>query len=83
MTGGGFVTLSATLASTQTVPVAGLTLVLGIDRFMSLARAMVNLIGNAVAVLAIASWENAIDRDQANRVLNTEPLTEEVAPFSD
>jgi aerobic C4-dicarboxylate transport protein len=44
---------------------------------------MVNLIGNAVAVLAIASWENAIDRDQANRVLNTEPLTEEVAPFSD
>ena len=83
VTGGGFVTLSATLASTQTVPVAGLTLVLGIDRFMSLARAMVNLIGNAVAVLAIASWENAIDRDQANRVLNTEPLTEEVAPFSD
>ncbi|MEI6588440.1 MAG: C4-dicarboxylate transporter DctA [Verrucomicrobiota bacterium] len=83
VTGGGFVTLSATLASTQTVPVAGLTLVLGIDRFMSLARAMVNLIGNAVAVLAIASWENAIDRDQANRVLNTEPITEEVAPFSD
>jgi len=69
VTGGGFVTLSATLASTQTVPVAGLTLVLGIDRFMSLARAIVNLIGNAVAVLAIASWEKELDRDKADHIL--------------
>jgi len=74
VTGGGFVTLSATLASTQTVPVAGLTLVLGIDRFMSLARALVNLIGNAVAVLAIASWEKEIDRDKANRILSSKAL---------
>jgi len=69
VTGGGFVTLSATLASTQTVPVAGLTLVLGIDRFMSLARAIVNLIGNAVAVLAISSWEKELDRTKANSIL--------------
>jgi aerobic C4-dicarboxylate transport protein len=69
VTGGGFVTLSATLASTQTVPVAGLTLVLGIDRFMSLARAIVNLIGNAVAVLAISSWEKELDRTKANNIL--------------
>ncbi len=69
VTGGGFVTLSATLASTQTVPVAGLTLVLGIDRFMSLARAIVNLIGNAVAVLAISSWEKELDRAKANNIL--------------
>ena len=74
VTGGGFVTLSATLASTQTVPVAGLTLVLGIDRFMSLARALVNLIGNAVAVLAIASWEKELDRDKANRILSSKAL---------
>jgi len=69
VTGGGFVTLSATLASTQTVPVAGLTLVLGIDRFMSLARAIVNLIGNAVAVLAISSWEKELDQAKANNIL--------------
>jgi aerobic C4-dicarboxylate transport protein len=69
VTGGGFVTLSATLASTQTVPVAGLTLVLGIDRFMSLARAIVNLIGNAVAVLAISSWEKELDRAKADILL--------------
>jgi aerobic C4-dicarboxylate transport protein len=70
VTGGGFVTLSATLASLGTVPVAGLTLLLGIDRFMSEARAITNLIGNGVAVLFIANWERSLDRDKANAVLN-------------
>jgi len=74
VTGGGFVTLSATLASTQTVPVAGLSLIIGIDRFMSLARAMTNLIGNAVAVLTVAAWENEFDRARARKVLAREPL---------
>ncbi|HEY5895048.1 MAG TPA: dicarboxylate/amino acid:cation symporter [Chthoniobacterales bacterium] len=70
VTGGGFVTLSATLASVGTVPVAGLTLLLGIDRFMSEARAITNLIGNGVATLFIASWEKALDRDKAHAALN-------------
>jgi aerobic C4-dicarboxylate transport protein len=70
VTGGGFVTLSATLSSVGTVPVSGLTLLLGIDRFMSEARAITNLIGNGVAVAVIACWENAIDRDRAKAVLD-------------
>ncbi len=74
VTGGGFVTLSATLASTQTVPVAGLTLILGIDRFMSQARALANLVGNAVAVVTIATWEKEFDLARARRVLAGEPL---------
>ncbi len=73
VTGAGFITLSATLASTQTVPVAGLTLILGIDRFMSQARAITNLIGNAVAVVTISAWEDELDRGRARRVLAGEP----------
>jgi aerobic C4-dicarboxylate transport protein len=74
VSGGGFVTLSATLASTQIVPVAGLTLILGIDRFMSQARALTNLIGNAVAVVTIAAWEKEFDQKRAQKVLAGEPL---------
>lgn len=70
VTGGGFVTLSATLVSVAHVPVAGLTLLVGVDRFMSEVRAITNLIGNGVATLFIANWENALDRQQANKVLN-------------
>jgi aerobic C4-dicarboxylate transport protein len=73
VTGGGFITLSATLASTQIVPVAGLTLILGIDRFMSQARALTNLIGNAVAVVTIAVWEKEFDQKRAQEVLAGEP----------
>ncbi len=69
VTGGGFVTLSATLSTTHTVPVAGLTLVLGVDRFMSEARAITNLIGNGVAVVTISAWEHELDRARAQRVL--------------
>jgi aerobic C4-dicarboxylate transport protein len=70
VTGGGFVTLSATLSSLGTVPVSGLTLLLGIDRFMSEARAITNLIGNGVAVVVVASWENALDIDRARWALD-------------
>lgn len=62
VTGAGFITLAATLAVVPSVPVAGLALILGIDRFMSEARAITNLIGNGVACLAISAWEGQLDR---------------------
>lgn len=78
VTGGGFITLAATLSTTGTVPVEGLALLLGIDRFMSEARAITNLIGNGVATLVVARWEGALDRDRLREVLDagTGPLTE-------
>jgi aerobic C4-dicarboxylate transport protein len=69
VTGSGFVTLAATLAAFPTIPVAGLTLLLGVDRFMSEARAITNLIGNAVATMVIAKWDNALDLDRARAIL--------------
>ncbi len=69
VTGSGFITLAATLRSTGTVPVAGLTLLLGIDRFMSEARALTNLVGNAVATIVVSKWEKELSLDQAKRVL--------------
>lgn len=77
VTGGGFITLAATLASMGGVlPVAGLTLLLGVDRFMSEARAITNLIGNGVATIVVAKWENEFDDAKARRILN--PGKEEV-----
>jgi aerobic C4-dicarboxylate transport protein len=73
VTGGGFVTLSATLKSTHVIPESGLSLIIGVDRFMSEARAVTNLIGNGVAVIAVAAWEGELDRDRARRVLAGEP----------
>ena len=70
--GAGFVTLAATLASMDKIPVAGLALLLGVDRFLNEARAVTNLIGNGVATIAIARWENAFDDKKANAVLNGE-----------
>lgn len=61
VTGGGFVALAATLSATGKLPVAGLALLLGVDRFMSEARAITNLIGNGVATLAVARWEGELD----------------------
>lgn len=63
--GAGFVTLAATLSSIHTVPVAGLVLLLGVDRFMNEARAVTNLIGNAVATIVVAKWEGAFDLAKA------------------
>jgi aerobic C4-dicarboxylate transport protein len=59
--GSGFITLAATLSSTGSIPVAGLTLLLGVDRFMSEARALTNFVGNAVATLIVSRWENQLD----------------------
>lgn len=78
VTGSGFVTLAATLSATHTIPVAGIALILGIDRFMSEARAITNIIGNGVATVAIARWEGALDRDRMRRVLAGEPVHDPV-----
>ncbi len=61
VTGAGFITLAATLAATKTIPVEGLALIIGVDRFMSEARAITNLIGNTVAMLVVAKWEGEFD----------------------
>ena len=68
--GGGFITLAATLSSFPELPVAGLALLLGVDRFMSEARSITNLIGNGVATVAVAAWEGALDRERMPRVLS-------------
>jgi aerobic C4-dicarboxylate transport protein len=80
VTGGGFVTLAATLAAVGPIPLAGLTLLLGVDRFMSEARAITNLIGNSVAALAVARWQGELDLDQARRVLGEQ--AQAVAPVA-
>lgn len=73
VTGSGFVTLAATLSSVGTIPVAGLSLLLGIDRFMSEARALTNLVGNAVATVVVARWEDALDLERARKALAFRP----------
>jgi aerobic C4-dicarboxylate transport protein len=69
VTGGGFITLAATLSAVGTIPVAGLALLLGIDRFMSEARAITNLVGNGVASVAVSKWEGELDVERARAVL--------------
>jgi aerobic C4-dicarboxylate transport protein len=69
VTGGGFITLAATLSATGTIPVAGMVLLLGVDRFMSEARALTNLVGNAVATLVVSKWEGSLDTERAREVL--------------
>jgi aerobic C4-dicarboxylate transport protein len=64
VTGAGFITLAATLSIVPSVPVAGMALILGVDRFMSECRSLTNFIGNAVATLVVARWENTLDREQ-------------------
>jgi len=80
VTGGGFITLAATFAAIPTIPVAGLALILGIDRFMSEARALTNLIGNGVATVVVAKWENELDIVRMERVLNNETWEDADAP---
>jgi aerobic C4-dicarboxylate transport protein len=74
VTGGGFITLAATLTSLGTVPVAGIALLLGVDRFMSQMRSLTNLAGNGVAAIVVARWEKEYDAVQANRVLNGQTI---------
>ena len=69
VTGAGFITLAATLAVVPSIPVAGLALILGVDRFMSEARALTNFIGNGVATLVISHWEKELDHEALNKEL--------------
>jgi aerobic C4-dicarboxylate transport protein len=71
VTGSGFIVLAATLSAVGHVPVAGLALILGIDRFMSEARALTNLIGNGVATIVVAKWTGDLDQAQLARELNS------------
>ncbi|CAD2248961.1 MULTISPECIES: dicarboxylate/amino acid:cation symporter [Xanthomonas] len=90
VTGAGFITLAATLSVVPDVPVAGMALILGVDRFMSECRSLTNFIGNAVATVVVSRWENALDRDQLKLMLDggSPPLqapvasTDVVAPIS-
>lgn len=70
VTGAGFITLAATLAVVPSVPVAGLALIFGIDRFMSEARALTNTVGNGVAAIVISRWEKELNQDQLDRELS-------------
>jgi aerobic C4-dicarboxylate transport protein len=70
VTGGGFITLAATLAAIGTIPVAGITLILGVDRFMSEMRSLTNLVGNSVATIVVARWEDQFDAAQAQLILS-------------
>ncbi|MEA9577630.1 dicarboxylate/amino acid:cation symporter [Xanthomonas nasturtii] len=82
VTGAGFITLAATLSVVPDVPVAGMALILGVDRFMSECRSLTNFIGNAVATVVVSRWEHALDRDQLKLVLDggEPPLQAPVAP---
>jgi len=70
VTGAGFITLAATLAVVPDIPIAGMTLILGIDKFMSECRALTNVIGNGVATVVVSNWEGQLDKEQMKKVLN-------------
>jgi aerobic C4-dicarboxylate transport protein len=80
VTGSGFIVLAATLSAVGSVPVAGLALILGIDRFMSEARALTNTVGNTVATLVVARWCGELDRPRLAAALNQETVAEADAP---
>lgn len=84
VTGAGFITLAATLSVVPSVPVAGMALILGIDRFMSECRALTNLVGNACACIVVARWENALDKERMNDVFSGRASSEfiEDAPLA-
>lgn len=78
VTGAGFITLAATLAVVPEVPVAGMALILGVDRFMSECRSLTNFIGNAVATIVVSRWEKALDYKRLDAALNGHPLADDV-----
>ena len=80
VTGSGFIVLAATLSAVGHVPVAGLALILGIDRFMSEARALTNLIGNGVATVVVGKWCGEVDTERMQRVLDRETDSEAEEP---
>jgi aerobic C4-dicarboxylate transport protein len=83
VTGAGFITLAATLSIVPSVPVAGMALILGIDRFMSECRSLTNFIGNAVATIVVARWDNALDKEALARALDGAPSGQPVRPATE
>jgi len=82
ITGAGFITLAATLQVVPDVPLAGMALILGIDRFMSECRAITNFIGNAVATVVVARWENELDEDVFHKALGGQLIEAEPEAIS-
>ena len=80
VTGSGFIVLAATLASVGTIPVASIALILGVDRFMSEARALTNLVGNGVATVIVSKWEGALDEARMHQHLDHETDAEADEP---
>jgi aerobic C4-dicarboxylate transport protein len=80
VTGSGFIVLAATLASVGSIPVASIALILGVDRFMSEARALTNLVGNGVATIVVSKWEDALDERRMREHLDHETELEADAP---
>ncbi|MFZ5747077.1 MAG: dicarboxylate/amino acid:cation symporter [Pseudomonadota bacterium] len=81
VTGAGFITLAATLSIVPSVPVAGMALILGVDRFMSECRSLTNFMGNAVATVVVAAWDRELDRDALKRALAGDDMpADEAAP---
>lgn len=80
VTGSGFIVLAATLSAVGHLPVAGLALILGIDRFMSECRSLTNFIGNAVATVVVARWDDALDREALARALDRNPAPASADP---
>jgi aerobic C4-dicarboxylate transport protein len=80
VTGSGFIVLAATLASVGSIPVASIALILGVDRFMSEARALTNLIGNGVATIVVSKWEDAVDERRMREHLDHETDLEADSP---
>jgi aerobic C4-dicarboxylate transport protein len=80
VTGSGFIVLAATLSAVGHVPVAGLALILGIDRFMSEARALTNLVGNGVATIVVAKWTGDLDSQRLTAALNNQTWEDVNAP---
>jgi aerobic C4-dicarboxylate transport protein len=77
VTGAGFITLAATLAVVPEVPVAGMTLILGVDRFMSECRALTNFVGNAVATVVVSRWDGQLDNVRLHAVLGNPSMVHE------
>ena len=80
ITGSGFIVLAATLSAVGNVPVAGLAIILGIDRFMSEARALTNLVGNGVATIVVARWTGELNQQQLTAALNRDSWIEAQEP---
>ena len=80
VTGAGFITLAATLSIVPSVPVAGMALILGIDRFMSECRSLTNFVGNAVATIVVSRWEGALDQTRLDAAMRGEALPLPIAP---